>query len=33
MTLFRAVLAAIALSGIASAQQLVSFPTQDGGTI
>jgi pimeloyl-ACP methyl ester carboxylesterase len=33
MILLRAVLAAIALAGIASAQQLVSFPTQDGGTI
>ena len=33
MTLFPAVLAAIAFTGIASSQQLVSFRTQDGGTI
>jgi pimeloyl-ACP methyl ester carboxylesterase len=33
MPVFRAILAAMALTGLAAAQQHVSFPTQDGGLI
>lgn len=33
MTGYRAILIAVALTGVAAAQQTVSFPTQDGGLI